>query len=103
MIVLKQSVTNRSIERHAFNASHSYCVAEDSLYTAWLKSNYPLQFYETFLRILENKGDKDRMNAVKDEAEDYFHFQIASVFHEVLKPHSIHMVQSFLHFSFLHF
>lgn len=59
--------------RYAFNASHSYCVAEDSLYTAWLKTNYPLQFYETFLRILETKGDKDRMNAVKDEAEDYFH------------------------------
>lgn len=58
--------------RYAFNASHSYCVAEDSLYTAWLKTNYPLQFYETFLRILETKGDKDRMNAVKDEAEDYF-------------------------------
>lgn len=55
------------------NCSHSYCVAEDSLYTAWLKTNYPLQFYETFLRILEAKGDKDRMNAVKDEAEDYFH------------------------------
>lgn len=61
--------------RYAFNASHSYCVAEDSLYTAWLKSNYPLQFYETFLRILENKGDKGRMNAVKDEAEDYFHIR----------------------------
>ena len=57
------------------NCSHSYCVAEDSLYTAWLKSNYPLQFYETFLRILENKGDKARMNAVKDEAEDYFHIR----------------------------
>ena len=58
--------------RYAFNASHSYCVAEDSLYTAYLKTNYPLQFYETFLRILEQKGDKDRMNAVKEEAENYF-------------------------------
>lgn len=58
--------------RYLFNASHSYCVALDSLYGAFLKTNYPVQFYETFLRILEEKGEKDRMAAVKDEAEAYF-------------------------------
>jgi DNA polymerase III alpha subunit len=58
--------------RYSFNASHSYCVAEDSLYAAYLKTNYPLYFYEVFLTILEEKGDKDRMNAVKTEAEEYF-------------------------------
>lgn len=52
--------------------SHSYCVSEDSLYTAYLKTNYPLYFYEVFLTVLEEKGDKDRMNAVKTEAEEYF-------------------------------
>ena len=57
---------------YAFNCSHSYCVAIDSLYGAYLKTYYPLQFYETFLRVLEEKGDKDRLNAVKEEAEDYF-------------------------------
>lgn len=57
---------------YAFNASHSYCVAIDSLYGAYLKTYYPLQFYETFLRVMEEKGDKDRLNAAKEEAEDYF-------------------------------
>lgn len=52
--------------------SHSYCVSEDSLYTAYLKTNYPLYFYEVFLTVLEEKGDKDRMNAAKMEAEEYF-------------------------------
>lgn len=58
--------------QYAFNASHSYCVAIDSLYGAYLKTYYPLQFYETFLRVLEEKGDKDRLNAAREEAEDYF-------------------------------
>ena len=57
---------------YSFNASHSYCVSEDSLYTAYLKTNYPLYFYEVFLTILEEKGNKDRMNAAKTEAEEYF-------------------------------
>ena len=58
--------------QYSFNASHSYCVAIDSLYCAYLKTYYPLQFYETFLRVMEDKGDKERMNAGKAEAEDYF-------------------------------
>lgn len=57
---------------YSFNASHSYCVSVDSLYGAWLKSHHPLEFYETYLRIQEAKGDKDKMNAAKEEAEDYF-------------------------------
>ena len=52
--------------------SHSYSVALDSLYCAYLKSHYPLAFYETFLRLLEIKGEKDRMIEVKKEAEDHF-------------------------------
>jgi len=52
--------------------SHAYSVAIDSLYCAYLKAIYPMQFYETFLRILEDKGDKDKMNAVKEEASNYF-------------------------------
>ncbi len=58
--------------QYSFNASHSYCMAIDSLYGAYLKAKYPYEFYETFLRILQEKGEKDRMNAVKAEAENYF-------------------------------
>lgn len=58
--------------RYSFNCSHSYCVALDSLYGAWLKAHHPLEFYEVYLQIQEQKGDKDKMNAAKIEAEDYF-------------------------------
>lgn len=58
--------------RYSFNASHSYCVALDSLYGAWLKAHHPLEFYETLISLSEQKGDKDKMNAAKDEAESYF-------------------------------
>lgn len=55
------------------NCSHAYSVALDSLYEAWLKTYYPLEFYETYFNILNDKGDKDRLNKFKDEAEHYFH------------------------------
>ena len=58
--------------RYSFNASHSYCVALDSLYGAWLKAHHSLEFYEVLITFSEEKGDKDKMNALKTEAEDYF-------------------------------
>jgi DNA polymerase III alpha subunit len=58
---------------YSFNASHAYCVALDSLYGAYLKSHYPLEFYEAFMRILEDGGDKDRLSATKEEAERAYH------------------------------
>ena len=62
--------------RYSFNASHSYSVAVDSLYGAYLKSHYPLQFYEVFLNILDTKGNqKDRMNAAMAEATEAFNIK----------------------------
>lgn len=57
---------------YSFNASHSYCVALDSLYCAWLKAHHPLEFYETLLKISEEKNDKDKMYEIREEANDYF-------------------------------
>lgn len=57
---------------YSFNASHSYCVALDSLYGAWLKAHHPIEFYEVAINLAEKKGDKDKMNALKEEAESYF-------------------------------
>lgn len=61
------------------NCSHSYCVALDSLYEAWLKSHHPLEFYEVALNIYEKKGNKDKMNALKEEAESYFMIHFAPI------------------------
>jgi len=59
--------------RYSFNASHSFSVAMDSLYGAYLKSHYPLQFYEVFLNILDEKGNqKDRINDAMTEAKEAF-------------------------------
>lgn len=52
--------------------SHSYCVALDSLYCAWLKAHHPLEFYEVLLTIYEEKGDKDKMKEAREEAAKYF-------------------------------
>lgn len=60
---------------YSFNCSHSYCVALDSLYGAWLKAHHPLEFYEVQLTLAEEKGDKDKMSALKAEAEDYFNIK----------------------------
>lgn len=57
---------------YLFNSSHAYCVALDSLYEAWLKANHPLEFYEVALNLYEQKGDKDKVAALKEEAEKYF-------------------------------
>lgn len=58
--------------RYSFNSSHAYSVAGDSLYGAWLKSNYPFEFYETLMQMLEEDGDKDKLKLVKEEAERAF-------------------------------
>ena len=57
---------------YTFNASHSYCVALDSLYGAWLKAHHPLEFYETYINIMEEKGDKDKIAAAREEDSEYF-------------------------------
>lgn len=58
--------------KYSFNASHAYCVSLDSLHGAHAKTNYPLEFYETYLRIMSKKGNKDKMAEAKAEAEAYF-------------------------------
>ena len=60
---------------YSYNAAHSYSVSLDSLYSAWLKAHHPLAFYETFMRIMDEKGDKDKLSAARDEAESYFNIK----------------------------
>lgn len=61
---------------YGFNASHAYCVALDSLYGAYLKANYPLEYYEVVLNIYEN--DKDRTNKLIKEL-DYFGIKLHNI------------------------
>lgn len=50
---------------YAFNASHSLSVAYDSLYGAYLKANYPLEYYTVVFNHYKN--DIERTNKLVEE------------------------------------
>lgn len=43
---------------YGFNSSHAYSVALDSLYGAWLKANYPLEYFSVVLNVYKTSKDK---------------------------------------------
>lgn len=61
---------------YMFNASHSYSMSIDSVYLAYLKSHYPLEFYEVFLNQLMSRTEKDRASKTKQEAYDGYGIKI---------------------------
>ena len=63
---------------YGFNSSHSYCMALDSLNQAYLKAHYPLEFYETMLRRYTQKGNKDKVKALKEEMK-YFNVELGKL------------------------
>lgn len=58
--------------QYGFNASHAYCVANDSLYGAHLKSHYPYEFYEYMLETYSMKGKKDKVALLKKEMTKFY-------------------------------
>lgn len=63
---------------YSFNCSHSYSMAGDSLYCAYLKSHYPHEYYETLIKIAEESGDKDRIVVARKEAEEAYKINFPS-------------------------
>lgn len=57
---------------YAFNASHAYAYAYDSIYGAYLKANYPYHFYSVMLQTYTEKGNKDKVTAYKKEMQEAF-------------------------------
>lgn len=57
---------------YGFNSAHAYCMSIDSLYCAYLKANYPYEFYETLLQFHSDRGEKDKVAALKNEMEVAF-------------------------------
>ena len=67
------------VESHAkysFNASHSISVALDSLYGAYLKANYPMEYYKTVLD--KYKNDLDRTTKLVNELS-YFNIDLKKI------------------------
>ena len=56
---------------YGFNSSHALCVALDSLDGAYLKAHYPYEFYETMLKVYTEKGEKDKVTALKNEMKAF--------------------------------
>lgn len=61
--------------RYSFNCSHSLSYAYDSLYGAYLKSHYPLEYYTVALNMYQ--GDFERTNKLTQELE-YFEIKISN-------------------------
>lgn len=57
---------------YGFNASHAYSYALDSVYCAYLKSHYPIYFYESLLRHFSEKKNKDKVGLLKEEMQKGF-------------------------------
>lgn len=53
--------------QYGFNSAHAYSMAIDSVTLAWLKAHYPLEFYKVTLQRYTNKGNKDKVSALKKE------------------------------------
>lgn len=58
--------------KYAFNASHAYSYAYDSVYGAYLKAHYPYEFYSVMMQHLSEKGEKDKVTAYKKEMQKAF-------------------------------
>lgn len=58
--------------KYSFNASHSYSYAYDSVYGAYLKANYPYEFYSVMLQHLSEKGKKDKAVEYQKEMFEAF-------------------------------
>jgi DNA polymerase III alpha subunit len=56
-----------AFSKYAFNASHAYSYAYDSVYGAYLKAHYPYEFYSVMMQHLSEKGDKDKVTEYKKE------------------------------------
>lgn len=52
---------------YLFNSSHALSVALDSVYGAYLKAHYPLEFYTTMIEIYTEKKNNEKVASVKQE------------------------------------
>lgn len=60
---------------YAFNSSHSYCVGNDGAELAYLKAEYPYEFYEVALNRYDRKKNKDKLALLKSEMKEAFNIK----------------------------
>ena len=62
--------------KYSFNASHSYCMALDSLYIAYAKAHHPEQTYIALIEYFSNKKKPDKVYKLRLEAGQFFGINI---------------------------
>ena len=62
--------------QYGFNSAHAYCMSLDSAYCAYLKSYYPLEFYETLLKVYTEKKNKEKVSMLKKEMKEGFNIEL---------------------------
>lgn len=62
--------------RYAFNAPHAYSMGGDSAYQAWFKAHYTATFYEVAINHYQEKGNKDKIDALVKEAIKFFGYRL---------------------------
>lgn len=60
---------------YAFNSPHAYSMAGDSLYQAWFKAHYASKFYEVAINHYQRKNNKDKIQALLQEAISDFGYK----------------------------
>lgn len=63
---------------YGFNSSHALAYAYDSIYCAYLKANYPYEFYTEILQTYSDKGEKDRVVKIIQEMEKGFGIKLGA-------------------------
>lgn len=63
---------------YGFNSAHAYSMALDSLYQAWQKAHHPYEFYEVLLQHYADKGNKEKVAALKVEMKKAFNIKEGS-------------------------
>jgi len=61
---------------YAFNSSHSAAMMGDSLYQAWFKAHHTKTFYEVAIRHYQQKGKKDKIDALIKEAMKFYGYKL---------------------------
>ena len=62
--------------RYSFNASHSFSMCGDSVYQAWFKAHHTDLFYSVAIKHYQEKGKKDKIDALIKEAIKYFGYKL---------------------------
>lgn len=62
------------------NCSHAYSYALDSVHLAYLKANYPIEFYKVCLQHYTDKDNKDKIITLSKEMKQFFDINLSNMY-----------------------